>query len=232
MKKFLATLLVGAVSVAGVLGFTACGGDEGETPDGTDKEVVTTVTAKEWEVAMALPYDGKHNVQFKAIEQKFPGDGSTVVNIWYGYFDVANEANYYERGNMDEATEYTIRERDYCWKSGDKYYGIGRFWGEKQEISKADYENNLKDKFDYFDVNRVFPGISEKYNEFSYDEASKEYKLTERGMDYTVKFENGKLIKYTDVRTNGTIDTLEIKYENVKITIPQDILNAPVSKED
>ena len=260
MKKFITTLILALLSVLCVLTFMACGdnesenktdntqqgesgntetGDNGNKPDASDKDdngetgednkpqIVYTVNEEEWKAALLELFDGKHSVTCKSVV-------NDDEDVWSGIyeFDCINKVEHsdfvYEQGEIE----------DYTWIENDgKVYAASKIEDmvSKQIVSNEYYEivilENLWACGGYFLIDCK---IYEKYGDFSYDENDKEYTLTskteEDSVNYILKFEDGKLVEFF-VEVNEIYTYSYIYTYNKVVTVPENILNMPVTEE-
>lgn len=229
MKKLLATLLVGAVSAASVFSLTACFGSEngGNTPDGE------TVTAEEWGMALTILTDGKHSFEIVGDSHNKYDDGTDISMINYITYDYTN--NISSIINYDKEDNELAHEEHY-WRNGDKYYVYYKSGDEdaiKAELDKATFE---EDSSIYW-LASIF--VECDYEKATYVAEKKEYhQLIEYSetvggsLDYTLKFNKGKLIECTYIATHeyGFEKAIyKFEYDNVKGKVPQSILDMEVN---
>ena len=216
MKKLLTAALAGAATLTCAFAFTACGGNE---------ETSYTVTAEEWETAITSLYDCKHSVEASSTFV-----GGEADNYLYHYqYDNANKAM---KLTIDYTAEANSAYTMYFWVTAEgKYYQYLDGEG-KEEIEKEAYET-VAMSYTGNGLPYALAEDKDAYANATYDETSKEYKGTSnQGRDsftYTLKFENKKLVKLSAEISNLSI-TVEYKYENISVTITDEIKNLPVNE--
>lgn len=227
MKKLLAMLLTGAISVCGAFAFAACnpdGGDgrnkqEKQEEQGNHEEQGAKVTADGWK--NALSYFKVNCVEESIVLSDNPRiNFSCKMNISLNY------------GEEHETDEITLREdfethvaecamtdfggkpaTFYLWQSGEKYYDVGGGWNVDQNTEEAKYhytkkllsEEEFKKGFDaniytYAGGDHILAlSLADKFADFTYSEEKEEYTAT---MEYP----------------NAEVDAnVTVKFENGKL---------------
>ena len=114
MKKLFTAILLCILTAIFIFSFTACK----EAPQG-EPEVVTTVTAEEWEEALSAVTDGKRSIQCEYQGKVVVRGDEYITDILFVY-DKTNEIAKYDYKSEDVTYEL------YFWRgSGDKYFVMG-----------------------------------------------------------------------------------------------------------
>lgn len=222
MKKTIAEKLVAATCI-GVMAFAfvACGGKstnstskddhDGESGDGSNHVVITTVTEEQWEKAFApdawknctieMDYSGSGTLleQTKRI-QKIDMDNGLILASFFS--DAYNEAH--ERvaaiGNMLLVADGQ-RTNKYVnvGKVGEVYYlnsdgSVRVEGGIWSDVSNRLHVGFLTVEETFEATTRIFDEVADNYSEFTYDDATCSYVGVN---DLTVKFENGDIVMFT-----------------------------------
>lgn len=236
MKKVLIASIAAAVAViAAVVAVVCvcclgnCGGNDEETYK------VTTITESEFKPALTAVYGLEHSVYCEMSVSFEDEDSGEAANVLYHYwFDVTSKSNhvYCDLGDgKDNKMDF------YIWQGSDgKYYEVSHDSSAlKCEITKEEYEEKLREDAEIYTGESVLPFIVENFNftDFTYDEVNKAYQATYRadGADelYALQFGDGKLVKFTVVGKEMTVNCT-FKYNDIEVTIPNDILNMPATQ--
>ena len=214
MKKFVTTTLFGFAVAACAFAFTACG----ET-----KETSYTVTADEWKTAITSVYDCSQNVQCVTELVKNGSEHEADGDVYKLWCDSSTKTIKIELGLENE------KLTGYVWAENGKYYQYLE-GGVKEEITQEDFTIMAAS----YSGNGILQALVEDEQSFAnttYDVDSKQYKgsSVQYGdeFEYSLKFENGKLVQLSAVIGNLQINT-EYKYEKVSVSVPEEIKNLPL----
>lgn len=232
MKKLISVAIAGVAAAACAFAFTACGGD-----DDKNQETSYTVTEAEWKSAITSVYDCKQGVEANS---KFVGGEADGCNYIYRYDNVNKSISLHIKEDPDD---YYC----YLWQNEGKYYDYLLSDEATTQISKETYDDELQMLVVSYTGNGLPYALIEDNDSFknaTYDEANKAYKgssVQSEGheavkFNFTLKFENKKLVKLIgellkeDNQTVHMTITVEYKYDNITVTIPDDIKNMPVTE--
>lgn len=224
MKKLFTAILLCLLSATCIFSFTAC---KKNVDDPLPEEAVT-VTVEEWETALSAVSDGKRSIECKYHGKVVVYGDEYVTDILFVY-DKENEIARYDYKSED--LNYEL----YCWRgSGGKYYVMGTEASKtfKQEVGKAEFETAVKNYLETaVSGEEIIYEITDKFGEFTYGEESKDYKgnlqLFDLPFEITLKFENGKLVKF-DILQGETVMAMDFNYNDIVLTVPKEILDMPV----
>ena len=253
MKKIVTTIFSFVAVAACAIGLAACKKDNKE-------ERTVEVTEEQWKAAVSYFGNDKETVDISernfTITYKYTNNGVVKIDDTYK-FDSSNKiiqlltAGDYSKGDDIDiwSNESYMWEQDGKLTIYEKEESTGYNTTESKEL--VDFFENIDEALleypSYFYLTEILTeyDVANKYSEFTFDAEKEAYccaELKASESDYVynteIYFENGKLIKLYvtfTAETNGVKENVVYEctasYGGVKITIPQNIKDMPLSEE-
>lgn len=243
MKKLLAILLTGIISISCAVAFTACGGEQKGT----------TVTEDEWKTALSyltikvdenssefVQLNPRTNFICKELVKSNTDEHTYEVITSCDFKNIVSRLQFINDGENDSD--------GYAWQEGDTYYDVGialytdSISYHKRERSVDElyipvafaFEQSIYAYAGGMDISAT--NMAQNYDMFTYSEERAEYTATlhykgenrESDTFVTAKFENG-MLSYLSVDFGESSYSYTYTY-GTTITVPENIRNLPLGE--